>query len=199
MIYRMLFISIVVSLVLSSCGGNKGELKDKGISEHTLGLVDSDLTGDGDGLLEGMPQYSLTAAGMSEKVVRAFENAPPMIPHMTEGFFPITRANNICLTCHMPDKAEEVKSVAIPRSHFIDYRPGIVYADGKYTVNAEEGEVVSKDLGDQLSHTRFNCDQCHVPQANVTVDIRNTFETVFRDKLDAEKSNLDLNIAEGVK
>ena len=195
----MLFISIVVSLVLSSCGGNESELKDDGISANTLGLVDSDLESDGEGLLQGMPQYSLTAAGASEKMLRAFENAPPMIPHMTEGFFPITKANNICLTCHMPDKAEAVKSVAIPRSHFIDYRPGILYADGMYAVDADEGEVISQDLGEQLSHSRFNCDQCHVPQANVTVDIKNTFEAVFRDQLDASKSNLDLNMGEGVK
>ena len=204
MIYRILLTSIVATMILVSCGGNEEAKKDgaDGIrseaSANKLGLIDTDVDKDVNDALSEMPQYSTAAAGTAEMIDRAFENAPPMIPHMTDGFFPITRTNNICLTCHMPDKSEAVGSVAIPESHFTDYRPALVKVGGKYKVDAEEGEVVAKKLN-KLSPTRFNCSQCHVPQADVTVDIRNTFEAVFRNKDSKNSSNLDANIGEGVK
>ena len=204
MIYKFLLTSVIATMLLVSCGGNdeaKTEVEEGMRSEasaNKLGFIDSDLANnDGDALAE-IPQYSTAAAGTAEKIDRAFENAPPMIPHMTEGFFPITRSNNICLTCHMPDKSEAIGSVAIPESHFTDYRPELIKSAGKYKVNAKEGQVVAKKLN-KLSHTRYNCSQCHVPQANVTVDIKNTFESVFRDKDSKSSSNLDKNIQEGVK
>jgi len=204
MIYKFLLTSIIATIILMSCGGNDGQgnnSTDDLKSEPTankLGLIDTDVNSDAGNALSEMPQYSTAAAGTAEKIDRAFENAPPMIPHMTDGFFPITTTNNICLTCHMPDKAEAVKSVAIPESHFTDYRPALIKKDGKYHVDAKEGEVVAKKLN-KLSSTRYNCSQCHVPQANVTIDIKNTFDAVFRNKDSKNSSNLDLNIGEGVK
>ena len=191
-------------MILVSCGGNDEAKKEEGngarseASANKLGLIDSDVTSDKGNALAEMPQYSTAAAGTAEKIDRAFENAPPMIPHMTEGFFPITRTNNICLTCHMPDKSEAVGSVAIPVSHFTDYRPAVVQKGEKYHVDAKEGEVVAKKLN-KLSPARFNCSQCHVPQANVTIDIKNTFDAVFRNKDSKSSSNLNENIGEGVK
>lgn len=196
MIYRLLLISVVAALLFNSCGGNESALEvtdSNVISENSLGFVDSDVNGDGEGLLTGMPVYSSLAAGTSEKLDRSFENAPPLIPHMTIGFFPIKRDNNICLTCHMPDKAEAVKAVPIPKSHFTSHRPEVLKSGGKYYVNAKDGEVVTKDLGTTLNSAFFNCSQCHVPQANVTVDIKNIFEAVFRDETSKTRSNLDGN------
>ncbi len=204
MIYRFLLTSIVATMILVSCGGNDEANTDtkEGVrseaSANKLGFINSDVeSNDGDALSE-MPQYSKAPAGTAERIDRAFENAPPMIPHMTEGFFPITKDNNICLTCHMPDKSEAVGSVAIPQSHFTDYRPNLIKSGEKYVVDAEEGEVVAKKLN-KLSPARYNCSQCHVPQANVTVDIKNTFESVFRNKDSKNSSNLNENIDEGVK
>ena len=204
MIYRFLLTSIIAAMILVSCGSNEEANKDVAdgakseASANKLGLIDTDVASDAGNALSQMPQYSTAAAGTAEKIDRAFENAPPMIPHMTEGFFPITRANNICLTCHMPDKSEAVGSVAIPVSHFTDYRPALIRVGGKYKVDADEGEVVAKKLN-KLSPTRFNCSQCHVPQANVTIDIKNTFNAVFRNKDSKSSSNLNENIGEGVK
>lgn len=198
MIYRLLLISIASALILVSCGGDKATKDATGISANTLGLVESDLESDGEGLLNKMPEYAATAAGQSEKIDRAFENAPPMIPHMTDGFFPITKDNNICLTCHMPDKAEAVKAVPLPKTHFTDLRPAMVKDGNLYRVDGEEGIVVEEDLGDKLNSAYFNCNQCHVPQANVTVDIKNRFETVFRSLDSKSKSNLLENRTEGI-
>ena len=205
MIYRILLTSIVATMILVSCGGNEEAKNEAGddikseASANKLGLIDSDVNSDVNDALSQMPQYSTAAAGTAEKIDRAFENAPPMIPHMTDGFFPITRTNNICLTCHMPDKSEAVGSVAIPVSHFTNLRPKLVKEGGKYHVDAKEGEVIRKDMGTKLNPAYFNCSQCHVPQANVTVDIKNTFEAVFRNKDSKNKSNLDDNRTEGVK
>jgi len=202
MINKFLLTSIVATMILVSCGGDEEALTGNDVksvpSANKLGLIDSDVTSDKGNALAEMPQYSSDAAGSAEKIDRAFENAPPMIPHMTDGFFPITKTNNICLTCHMPDKSEAVGSVAIPVSHFTDYRPALIQKGGKYHVDAKEGEVVAKKLN-KLSPARFNCSQCHVPQAKVTVDIKNTFETVFRNKDSKSSSNLNENIGEGVK
>lgn len=201
MLKRVLILGFIATLMFNSCSSdNKGENTDnvKSVKEETLGLIKSDVHSDTETLLGEMPQYSMQAPGTAEKMERAFENAPPMIPHMTEGFFPITRTNNICITCHMPDKVESTGAVAIPVSHFTDYRPKVVKVGDRYSVDAKEGEVVSIKLND-LSATRFNCSQCHVPQANVTVDIKNTFERVFRDDASKTGSNLEENIKEGVK
>ncbi len=204
MIYRFLLTSVVATMLLVSCGGNedaKVEEQDgivSNASANKLGLIDSDVeNNDGDALAE-MPQYSKAAAGTAEKIDRAFENAPPLIPHMIDGFLPIKKDNNICLSCHMPDKAEAVGATAIPATHFTNYRPAVIKSGDKYKVDAKEGEVVEHKLN-KLSPARFNCSQCHVPQANVTVDIKNTFEAVFRNKDSKTKSNLDDNIDEGVK
>ena len=200
MIKRVLILGFISAIMFSSCSSDSADSADetKSVDENTLGLIKSDVQNNDETLLGAMPEYSKSAPGTADKIERAFENAPPMIPHMTDGFFPITMDNNICLSCHMPDKIATSGSVAIPVSHFTDYRPAIVQHAGLYSVDAKEGEVVSKKLND-LSPTRYHCSQCHVPQANVTVDIKNNFERVFRNDASKTGSNLDENIEEGVK
>ncbi len=199
MIKRVLILGFISAIMFSSCSSEDVSVDGiKSVDENTLGLIKSDVQNDDETLLGAMPEYSKAAPGTAERIEPAFENAPPMIPHMTDGFFPITMDNNICLSCHMPDKIETSGAIALPVTHFTDYRPAIVYHAGLYSVDAEEGEVVSKKLN-KLSPTRYNCSQCHVPQANVTVDIKNNFERVFRDDASKTGSNLNENIDEGVK
>ena len=65
---------------------------DKTVSEESLGLrtttiyTEDKTTGD-------KTQYGASVAGTSTKIARAFENAPPMIPHDVEGMLPITMYN----------------------------------------------------------------------------------------------------------
>ncbi|NOZ35430.1 MAG: nitrate reductase cytochrome c-type subunit; periplasmic nitrate reductase electron transfer subunit [Chlorobi bacterium] len=196
MINKIFILGIILVIMLSSCGTD--DKSNQLISDSTLGFIKSDVQKDDENLLGKMPQYSNKAPGTAQKIERSFENAPPMIPHMTVGFFPITKNNNICLSCHMPDKISVSGAVAIPESHFTDYRPKLKEVDGKYEVDAEEGEVFSRKLN-KLSPTRYNCSQCHVPQANVTVDIKNNFERVFRNNASKTSSDLDKKMDEGVK
>lgn len=98
----------------------------------------------------------------------------------------------------MPDKAAKFKATPLPETHFTSYRPSVVEKDGKYLVDAKEGEVTEKDLG-HFNGAMFNCSQCHVPQAEVTVDIPNTFDPDYRIRSNRSQSNLKDKMGEGVR
>ena len=92
------------------------------ITEESLGLrktnlyTESDTTGD-------KTAYSTKAAGESTKIARAFQDAPPMIPHDVADYLPIMKDNNMCTGCHMPEIAADMGATPIPKSHFLDMRP----------------------------------------------------------------------------
>ncbi len=123
-----------------------------------------------------LPDYKFSedAPGTSKKFERSFENAPPLIPHSLEGLIPITKDNNMCVTCHMPDVAEAVGATPVPKSHMSDFR-----------------DEHQKFLGDnKLAEQRFNCTTCHVPQAKTATLKKNNFDADFRQKDGKNKSNL---------
>ncbi len=152
------------------------------------------------------------APGAAPKFERAYVNAPPMIPHSVNGLLPITKSNNACLGCHMPDVAKSVGATPIPASHFTNYRPTTVYHDGELV---KEGKVVGLkgDIGNVgdiklakakklkgLYQGRFNCSQCHAPQANLDTPVGNTFQPDFgKDGAAKTKSNLIDVMNEGVQ
>jgi len=184
--------------------GNKKE-----VSEEVLGLRKTTLFGED--VKPPVVKEDRPAPGAAPRFERAYVNAPPMIPHSVEGLLPITAKNNQCLNCHMPDKAKGVGATPIPPTHFTNYRPDTVYKDGKLV---KEGKVVGLkgDIGNtsdiklakskKLNHLyqgRFNCSQCHAPQANIDVAVANTFKP---DGLVGDlksSSNLIDTIDEGVK
>ena len=185
-----------------SCSSGTDQIEEEVVSiannDTKLGLIDSDVTDDESDVLGAMPTYSTAAPGTSEKMERAFENAPPMIPHNTEGLVPIKKSMNMCLTCHMPEVAVAMKSVAIPISHMTNYRPEVDLGTG--TINIDKSkEITQTDLDGKLSNAVYNCTQCHVPQANVDVAIQNTFDKVYRNIDSKNSSNLGDNRSEGIK
>ncbi len=185
--------------------GNKKE-----VDETVLGLRKTSLFSE-DNVAPPKVKEDRPAPGAAPRFERAYVNAPPMIPHSVEGLLPITKDNNQCLSCHMPDVAKGVGATPIPPSHFIDYRPTTVYKNGELV---KEGKVVGLkgDIGNvgdiklakkkKLNHLyagRYNCSQCHAPQANVKTAVANTFKP---DGLTGEfktKSNLVNMIDDGVK
>ena len=104
--------------------------------------------------------------------------------------------NNICLSCHLPEKAEEVGAVVLPKTHFMNLRPEMKEKDGVLYF-ADEQTVTKEDL-DHYNAAYFNCSQCHAPQANVRVDIENLFTPEFRNEFGLEASDLNKRIDEGV-
>jgi cytochrome c-type protein NapB len=182
----------VIDINAKACDAKRLDKEDLGnkkvVTESTLGLRKSDLYSE-DTAEPVAGDFSRPAPGASTKFERAFVNAPPMIPHSVEGLLPITQGNNQCLGCHMPDVAKGVGATAIPKSHFTNYRPETVLKNGEFV---KEGKVVGlkSDIGntsdikiakakhtDGLYQGRFNCSQCHAPQAKIDTVVGNTFRS----------------------
>jgi len=128
-------------------------------------------------------EYTKAPPGQSQRFERSYQNAPPLIPHSVEGLLPITKDNNACLNCHDPKVAKTMGATPISPTHYIDF--------GKLP----EGKVV------KLSHidpARWNCVQCHVPQANAKPLVENTFQPDYEDPEAKKKSKLDKELMEGV-
>ncbi len=175
----------------------------KVVDEVELGLRKSGLKGATD-----MPvvTYDRPAPGAAPKFERSYVNAPPLIPHSLQGLVPITAKSNQCLGCHMPNVAKGVGATPIPESHFTDFRPstkldkkGDIVKDGKVVANATDITIAKFKKLKKLNPARFNCTQCHVPQANVKPLVGNTFKPEFKNKEQMERSNLLKVIDEGVK
>jgi len=148
------------------------------ISEESLGLRKTDIYTEKTTVGE-LTTYTKVAAGEAKVYKRAYENAPPMIPHDIEGLVPITTDNNSCLGCHDPMVASSIGATSVPKSHMYDMR--------KHTVL------------DTVSNARYNCTQCHVPQSNNEPLVKNTFQPDFLSKESMHKSNLLKVLNEGVK
>lgn len=104
----------------------------------------------GKGLQTGQPganRYTDQAPGSTRPLPRPYPGAPPLIPHSIDGLS-VTRASNDCLSCHLDgtEVAEGHSATKVPASHFTN----------PYTQETKQGEVVG---------TRYNCLQCHAPQA----------------------------------
>jgi len=174
------------------------------VTEESLGLRKTNLYAEESETIGEATSYGKAAAGSSKLFERAFENAPPMIPHDVEGMLPIKIGNNSCTGCHMPEVAPSMKATAIPASHFASFRPttgigsdGRITKEGMGVDNTSDLKIVSHKL-DKLSGARFNCSQCHAPQSTQAPLIGNTFTPDFSVN-GAKSSNLIDTMNEGVK
>ncbi len=189
----------LVAIVAVGCASGAGGA----ISEEELGLRKTNLYSE-DKVAPPPVEYTKAAPGTSKKFARSYENAPPLIPHSVEGLLPITKNNNACLGCHMPDVAKSMGATPIPPSHFANFRPetkigknGEIIKEGKAVKNTSDIKVVVRKQN-KLYQGRFNCSQCHVPQANVKPLVKNTFQPEYRKPDEKHKSNLLDVLNEGV-
>ena len=173
------------------------------ISEESLGLRKTDLYSESK-TAPSKAKFDAPAPGASKKLPRAYDNAPPMIPHSVDGLLPITAKNNACLGCHMPNVAKGVGATPIPPSHFANFRPktkigkdGSIVKEGKAVANTSDIKVVVHKQ-DKLYQGRFNCSQCHAPQANIKPLVKNNFTPDYKSKDAKSKSNLLDVLNEGV-
>jgi nitrate reductase (cytochrome), electron transfer subunit len=186
------------TLLVINCSASKT------VSEESLGLRTTNIYSE-DTTTSDKTQYGTKPAGESTKIARAFENAPPMIPHDIEGMLPITIDNNQCTMCHDPAVAVSMGATPIPKTHFTSFRPqteltkdGVMLQEGKHLDNTIDIKTVEKPL-DSLAGARFNCSQCHVPQSEGNNVPKNNFTSEFRSEGLNGKSNLIDTINEGVK
>lgn len=103
-----------------------------------------------------MTEYVGKTPGEQEKIARSFEQQPPLIPHKIDGYRIDFKVNR-CLECHDRPFFKEEKAPKIGDSHYRD-------RDGK--------ELTRIWMG------RYNCNQCHVPQANAQPLVSNTFQPI---------------------
>jgi len=182
---------IAATLLFVGCGdtgtaGSNGV--GKTVSEESLGLRKTDLYSEKSETEGDAAKYNKAAAGTSQKIKRAFQDAPPMVPHDVEGMLPITIKDNQCTGCHMPEIAPSVGATAIPSSHFTNFRAATaIAADGRIskngvaTTNTSEASMKNISIKKQakLVGARYNCSQCHAPQSGDALAVENTFEADF--------------------
>ncbi|MGE4396085.1 MAG: nitrate reductase cytochrome c-type subunit [Sulfurimonas sp.] len=190
--YKITF-GLTALLMVGFIGDGAQAAQQKGvnatISEESLGLRKTDIYSE-DGTVADETKYSTAQATTSTKIKRAFQDAPPMIPHDTVGMLPIKVNDNRCVSCHMPDIAGSMGATPIPPSHFTDFRPKHKVEGGvfKQVADPYKNEVAIKE-DNKLQGARFNCSQCHAPQSEGELVVENTFEPVFTTKDGAEKSS----------
>lgn len=162
------------------------------IKENELGYRKSNLYAEGKKSETSGAQYNKAAPGTSRKIQRAYQDAPPMIPHDTEGMLIITKDNNQCLQCHKPEVAEMVGATAIPKSHFLNMRPENKIVNDKLVngVDILQNQVSIKKIT-KVYEGRFNCVQCHAPQSNAKLITDNKFQAEYLSDDGAFRSHWD--------
>ena len=193
-------ITVASAIFISGCNStdaSKPIVAKASISEESLGLRKTDLYTE-DTTTGDKTMYGTGYAGSGYKIERAFQDAPPMIPHDTEGMLPITISNNQCTSCHAPEVASSMGALPYPVSHVTDFRPATKMVDGKIVKNGKVIDNTSSDTldnvtvkltGGKLVGARFNCTQCHAPQSTGKLAVENTFEAVYSDADGASKSS----------
>ena len=151
----------------------------KTIDEDSLGLRKVDLLSE-EKAAPDETKYGTSAPMSGYKIERAYQNAPPMIPHDVDGLLEITPSNNACIGCHEPAVAESMGATPIPKSHYIDFRPKNIVKDGNFIkeVDNMKNETSIKPI-DTMSNARYNCTTCHAPQSTGDLAVENTFEANY--------------------
>lgn len=182
-----LSVATISALLLSGCNQPSNQATQKEVTEKDLGY------GGADPLKNVIPpkvEYSKAQPGASKRIPRAFQDAPPMIPHSVEGMLPITKNNNQCITCHVDSAPYDKTIPSVPVSHMTNFRPKSVAVSGKNTSSDKLGNVSIKKLN-HLYQGRYNCSQCHAPQANVKPIRDSKFQAEYTSKDGAFKSSWD--------
>ena len=86
---------------------------------------------------------------------RAYRQQPPMVPHKIDAY-EIDLKVNQCMRCHDWPRNVEEGAPKISETHYID-RNGVAL--------------------DHVARTRWFCTQCHVPQANASALVGNSFRS----------------------
>lgn len=141
-------------VALLALAGGSALAAEKGLSEEQMGLSRTSVQADGVPDAFEYRQADPFSAGV---LPRAYVGAPPQVPHSLDGLLPITRDSNACVSCHQQPAQVGKKKVKgqptpLPKSHYTDVR------------------------NNALHMGRYNCTQCHTPQADVKNLVGNTFK-----------------------
>lgn len=145
-------LGLFAGLAVLSFYGCATTVQDAGIPDDSLGLSKASVY---DVPAPATFEYSQVDPGASKSLGASYHTAPPQIPHTINDFVPVTRDNNMCVACHnTPDligsKLEKGQATPAPRSHYVEKT-------------------------NDLYMGRWNCVQCHRPQANVPLLVESEF------------------------
>lgn len=168
------------ALFVFGCATMFAAASNQTIDDSSLGLSKTSVNADS-GLQTKPYAYQGNQPGdKNKRIARAYDNAPPMIPHDISEFATITKESNACIGCHMPEVAKAVGAMPVPKSHLTNLRNG-------------------KDLKGELYQGRYNCTQCHAPQAVLDPAVMNKFKGAYKLKTGGEyKTTLIETINVGV-
>lgn len=146
-------IALVGTALAFALAAQWGQAADQPIPDDQLGLSKTSVYDVPDPKVFEYQQADPTTSGV---LPRAYPGAPPQVSHDMKDMVPITREMNMCVACHqLPDMVGKKKvkgqPTAVPASHYVDVKANSLY------------------MG------RYNCTQCHTPQATVKPLVDNVF------------------------
>jgi cytochrome c-type protein NapB len=146
---KFLLLSAVLALSLPA-----NAVQDQSIPDDDLGLSKTSVYDVPDPIIVN---YGGGDPGTNKRAEKSYHTAPPMITHSIVDMVPIRQDFNLCKDCHVqPDLLKEKITVGMP-----------IPAPVSHYTNVKKGELY---MG------RWNCTQCHAPQANVNVLVQSTFK-----------------------
>ena len=154
----------------------------KSVDENSIGLRKVELLSE-DKAAPSETKYGTSAPMSGYKIDRAYQNAPPMIPHDVEGLLEITPDNNACIGCHEAAVAPTMNATPIPPSHYTNFRPKVKLEGDNFIKGADnmKNETSIKRI-ETISSARFNCTACHAPQSTGELAVENTFKPTYTRK-----------------
>ena len=91
----------------------------------------------------------------------------------------------------------------MPPTHFKDFyfttKQKLIKQRLYEDVKAYKARLAKMAKKEDIAPQRYNCVQCHVPQANAKPLVENTFKPVFRNPENKHRSTLNKQLFEGVK
>lgn len=93
-----------------------------------------------------------------QRRARSFPAQPPVIPHQIDNYQIDLRFNK-CMSCHGRERVGESQAPMVSVTHFMD----------------REG-----NMRQEISPRRYFCTQCHVPQTEVRLPVKNEFTDFYQ-------------------
>ena len=132
------------------------------VAQGTPGLVNG-LRGNTPLAEEGKPPPLPKTVNDDQRRARSYPAQPPVIPHQTDNYQVDLRFNK-CMDCHGRARTQESGAPMVSVTHFQD----------------RDGNMLG-----EISPRRYFCTQCHVPQADTRVPVKNTFQDFYNVQPDA--------------
>ena len=149
--------AICLAAATAACNMKTDDMASGPIEDLNMGLSKTSVF---DTPTPDLYDYSDAKPGYNDRLARAWEELPPLVPHRTEEYLPVTIEDNQCLDCH-----------DVPK--YID-KPLNTDRTVKNKSPMSRNHYASMDLED-LDGARFNCTQCHVPVSNAPPLVENTY------------------------